>query len=148
MKVALLETLRVQDVMSKALVLLGIETTLAEAWRELHTAGVSGAPVLNARGRVVGILSMSDLADPRRLASEAVSVGEVMTRVVYAVRVTDPVRYAVKLMLHEHIHRAVAVNEDGSLAGLVVPMDVLRALDRAHEEDLEKVRFVDLERGV
>jgi CBS-domain-containing membrane protein len=33
-------------------------------------------------------------------------------------------------MAEENIHRAVVVHDDGSLAGVVVPMDILRVLAR------------------
>jgi CBS-domain-containing membrane protein len=114
-----------------------------EAWEHLHASGVTGAPVLDIRGRLVGVLSNHDLADPRmRRGAESPRVGDVMTRVVYAVRADDSVLAAVRLMVDEDIHRAVAVNDDGSLAGIVVPMDILRAMARRHTD--ARVEYVDL----
>jgi CBS-domain-containing membrane protein len=65
-KVAMPDTLRVRDVMTEALVLIRAGTPLETAWRELHDASVSGAPVLDDRGRLVGVISVADFADPRR----------------------------------------------------------------------------------
>jgi CBS-domain-containing membrane protein len=45
------------------------------------------------------------------------------------------------MMAEEDIHRVVAVNEDGSLAGIVVPMDILRVLAR---EATARIAYVDL----
>ncbi len=130
-KAAMLTTLRVKDVMTEAVLLLRAETRIDDAWEQLHEAGVSGAPVLDARGKLVGVLSNADLADPRRRPSGVSgSVGDVMTRIVYAVRAEDPAVVAVRLMADENIHRVVVVNDDGSLAGVVVPMDILRVLAR------------------
>jgi predicted transcriptional regulator len=126
-KVAMMHTLRVKDVMTEALLLLRAEMSIDEAWSLLHESGVNGAPVLDARGRLVGVLSNSDLADPRRRQPDGY-VRDVMTRVVYAVRADDPVLSAVRLMEDENIHRAIVVNDDGTLAGIVVPMDILRVL--------------------
>jgi CBS-domain-containing membrane protein len=141
-KAAMPSTLRVKDVMTEAILLLRAETSMEEAWDQLHAAGVSGAPVLDARGRLVGVLSNHDLADPRgRRSGEVATVGQVMTRVVYAVRAGDPVLSAVRLMADEGIHRVVVVNDDGSLAGIVVAMDVLRVLAR-HTEP--RVEYFDL----
>ncbi len=79
----------------------------------------------------MGVLSNSDLADPRRRRSGAPGcVRDAMTRVVYAVRAEDPAVVAVRLMADENIHRVVVVHDDGSLAGVVVPMDILRVLAR------------------
>lgn len=140
MKMAVLGTLRVRDVMSEALVLLRAETSLETGWHTLHDSGVSGAPVLDKHGRLVGVVSIADFADPRR-RGQGSSVGDVMTRVVYAVRTGDPAVAAVHLMLREKIHRVIALDERGALAGIVVPTDVLRALVQSEDPDIE---FVDL----
>jgi len=138
MKVAMFSNLRVRDVMTEALLLLRAETAIDEAWRQLHDAGVTGAPVLSAKGRLVGVLSNYDLADPRRRPPNGSgTVGEVMTRIVYAVRAGDPALAAVRLMAEENIHRVVVVNDDGSLAGIVVAMDVLRVLAQSDETQVE-----------
>jgi CBS-domain-containing membrane protein len=87
--------------------------------------------VLNERGRLVGVLSKSDLADPRhRPPLGPGTVEHAVTRVAYAVRASDPVMTAVRLMIDHGIHRALVLNEDGTVAGIVAPMDVLRALAR------------------
>jgi predicted transcriptional regulator len=99
--------------------------------------------VLDARGRLVGVLSNHDLADPRtRAPAGSARVNDVMTRVVYAVRADDSVLAAVRLMIDEDIHRAVALNDDGSLAGIVVPMDILRVLARRYAD--VQVEYLDL----
>jgi CBS-domain-containing membrane protein len=139
-KVGMLETLRVRDVMTEALVLLRTDTSIDAAWQILHEGGLGGAPVLDPHGRLVGVISLADLADPRR-REQAITVGDVMTRVVYAVRSDDPAVAAVHLMLRENIHRVVVVDERGALVGIVVPTDVLRALVKG---DGERVEFFDL----
>ncbi len=141
-KAAMLTTLRVKDVMTEAVLLLRAETSIDNAWEQLHDAGVTGAPVLDAKGKLVGVLSNSDLADPRRRRSDAPgSVRDVMTRIVYAVRAEDPAVVAVRLMADENIHRVVVVHDDGSLAGVVVPMDILRVLAR---NTGSRIEYVDL----
>jgi CBS domain-containing protein len=52
----------VADLMSEVVVRLREWTPLREAAEELSRAGVHGAPVVDADGRCVGILSVSDLA--------------------------------------------------------------------------------------
>jgi predicted transcriptional regulator len=144
-KVAMLSTLRVKDVMTEALVLLKTTHTLGEAWEAFHEGGISGAPVLDPHGRMVGVLSLSDLADPRRRAPGS-TVGDAMTRVVYAVRADDPILVAILLMMKEGIHRVIVVDENAALAGIVVPMDIVRALAQGHEDAANPVNFVDLQK--
>jgi CBS domain len=103
----MLSTLRVRDVMTEALLLLRAETAIDEAWRQLHDAGVTGAPVLNAKGRLVGVLSNHDLADPRRCFPEGPgTVGDIMTRLIYAVGAEDSELMAERLMINEISLRA------------------------------------------
>jgi predicted transcriptional regulator len=142
-KTAMLETLRVKDVMTEAIVLLRAEMSVDEAWELFHRCGVTGAPVLDARGRLAGVLSTYDLADPRRREPGASArVGDLMTRMAFAVRAEDPVLAAVRLMAEENIHRVLVVHDDGTLAGVVVPMDILRSLAADLKE--ARIEYFDL----
>jgi CBS-domain-containing membrane protein len=150
---ALARGMRVSEVMTSHVTFLQTNETLDEAWQILHAKSISGAPVLDRHGQLVGIVSKADLADPRHHVGDVVgtvrTVRDIMTRVVYAVRAGDSVESAVRLMLDEDIHRAIVVNEKGSVAGIVTPMDVLRALVRGADiagpnEDRVPLEFVDL----
>ena len=145
--------LRVADVMTSGVTFLGTTQTLDEAWQILHAKSISGAPVLDHRGQLVGIASKADLADPRHRSGDPAgtvrTVWDVMTRVVYAVRVNDALMSAIRLMIDEDIHRAMVVNDDGSVAGIVTPVDVLRALVRGDDltgsvAEPAPLAFVDL----
>ena len=144
------EPLLVRDVMTQAIVFLKTTHSLDEAWEAFHQHSVNGAPVLSPGGRLVGMVTTTDLADPRRRNTfDACSVGDVMTKVIYAVREDDPVELAARLMIDESIHRAVVVNADGSIAGIVSPLDILRAfLQReatASQKPYElRLQYVDL----
>lgn len=148
-KLGMVKVARVRDVMSEAVVFLTADTPVSEAAAILTRHRISGAPVLGNRGRVVGVVSKTDLLDARRAPEDREAcVQDAMTRLVFAVRAEDPAMLAVRLMVDEEIHRALVVNEDGTVAGIVAPMDVLRALrgglpiaDGPHGEP---VGFVDL----
>jgi len=125
------QTARVRDVMTEAVMFVHATQRQEEAADILRVRGVGGAPVLGHGGRLVGVVTLADLADPRRRSpATAGLVEDAMTRVVYAVRANDPVASAIRLLIEEHIHRAMVVNDDGSIAGIVVPMDILRAFAR------------------
>jgi CBS domain-containing protein len=132
------KTLRVRDIMTTDVFTLVASTSIEDAARSLTYHQVSGAPVLD-HGRIVGVVSKSDLVDPRHRAGvEKPTVRDAMTKVVRAVRPGDPVMTAVRLMASEGLHRAVVVNEQGKLVGIVSPMDVMRALargDRVQDHD-------------
>lgn len=147
-KVGMLPAAEVRDVMSEALVFVGAQMLAAEAAEILIRHRIHGAPVLGDRGRVVGVVSKTDLVDPRRAGQDTEHlVEDLMTRVLFAVRARDPVMQAVRLMVEEDIHRALVVNDDGTLAGIVAPMDILRALLKGipvAAAATDPVKFVDL----
>lgn len=124
--------LRVRDIMTRRVVALGADRPLEAATWLFATEHVSGAPVRDPDGRVIGILSKTDLVDPMRRAqragTRAGTVGEAMTPAVYAVRPGDPVIEAARIMLAREVHRVVVLDEDGDLAGILTAMDVLRAV--------------------
>jgi predicted transcriptional regulator len=140
---------KVKHVMTAEVLFLRTSDSLREAWEILHAKCITGAPVVNGRGQLVGIVSKADLADPRHAPADSNTVKDVMTHVVYAVRAGDSIISAVKLMVDEDIHRAIVVNDDGSIAGIVTPMDILRVLLRAREAveiaaSQPPLEFVDL----
>lgn len=138
-----LASCRVADVMTEGVVFVDAAHSVEDAWNILHGHGISGAPVLGASGRVVGIVTRTDLADPRRAARGA-TVQDLATRVVYAVRANDPILNAVRLMIDESIHRALVVNDDGTIAGIVAPMDILRALVNGEDLGDSSVEYVSV----
>jgi CBS-domain-containing membrane protein len=158
-KVAMVSVLRVGDVMSRNVFALSATTPIAEALEQLLGRHVGGAPVLSGR-RIVGVVSKTDLFDPRREREDGISttVVDVMTPIVYAVRESDPAMLAVQLMVDEHIHRVIVLGEAGEVAGIVTSMDILDALAHgwlprearggqrpAEESDLEYVDLRKLE---
>ncbi len=62
---------RLRDIMSSEVVALGPHTTLRDAVEALSDRGISGAPVATPEGRVVGVVSSTDLLD---FAAEAPGV--------------------------------------------------------------------------
>ncbi|MBK8216870.1 MAG: CBS domain-containing protein [Myxococcales bacterium] len=118
---------RVRDLMSSPVRTIPADASIADAKRALADERVSAFAVISASGRVVGVLSTSDVCDPRH-DSPSADVASAMTRVLYAVRPDDPALAAVRLMVREDIHRVLVVTEGGGLVGIVTAMDVLKAV--------------------
>lgn len=143
------DTVRVRDVMTTELVYLPASMSAGVAAETLTRRRIHGAPVLGDDHSVVGVVSKTDLLDVRNYPGDRDAVvGDLMTHVVLAVRVNDPLMLAVRLMVSEDVHRALVMNEDGTLAGIVAPMDILKALakglplgDPSHVEGMD---FVNL----
>lgn len=120
--------LRVRDIMTREVVSLAGDTPLETAAWRLASEAVSGAPVRDARGNLIGVLSKSDLVDLMRGAGQATRVEDAMTPGVWAVHPDAPALDAVQLMVDKSIHRVLVVRGPGKLEGIVTAMDVMRAI--------------------
>jgi predicted transcriptional regulator len=121
---------KVEDVMTRKVLTMDPEAKLGDAAWGLTIKGLTGAPVRDDHGNVLGILSKSDLTDPEKMsgASPSKTVRDAMTPVLFAAKADDSLRFAVERMVRTGTHRLVVVDEAGSLVGIITPMDVLKAL--------------------
>lgn len=100
---------------------------------ELLVGGDLGrAPVVDGRGRVIGMVALSDLAraawdpDHRRAAV----VADVMMPIAFTLTETATLARAAALMAYEGIGRVIVRDGHGGVAGVVTSTDVLRWLAR------------------
>jgi CBS-domain-containing membrane protein len=140
--------LQVRDVMRRDVASVPVDATARAATEMLVGREYRALPVVDDRGRVVGVVSSGDLVnraglearmellsamseDARKSFIEHVSakvVGDVMTPEPATVRTTDTVATATHLMAERRIKRVPVVDADGRLAGILSRSDVLRAV--------------------
>lgn len=120
--------LRVRDIMTRDVVSVAEDSSLDSAAWKFASESVTGAPVRDARGNVIGVLSKSDLVDPLRQGDKDAPVRDAMTFGVWAVHPDEPAIEAVKLMVEAAVHRVIVVRGPGKLEGIVTSMDVMRVL--------------------
>lgn len=129
---------RMGDRMSRPVETIRHDTPVPEAWALMQRRGIRHLPVVDARCRLVGIVTDQDLrrlaVGPRRRAGRTgparrePKVESVMTPSVVTVRLDTPVHEAVRLM-HESRTRVVVVLDAGDqLAGIFTERDALAAL--------------------
>ncbi len=138
------------DIMTPKVVTVSPETTVLQVVQLLLARGISGAPVVNEDGALVGVVSEGDLlrraeigTQKRRttwrefftgtatLAEEYVrahgqTAADVMTRDVISVGRETPLGEIADLMETHHIKR-VPVVADGKLVGIISRANLLRA---------------------
>ena len=120
---------KVEDIMTRNVMTVAPNTPVDDLAWGLTQKGVSGAPVQDAGGHLLGLVTKSDLADPNRPNKlHAATVEDVMSPFVFAVNASDSVLAAAKRMVDTGSHRLGVVDSSGHLAGIVSTMDVVRAL--------------------
>ena len=152
---------RVGDVMTRDVVSVTPETPLKDVAAVLVERGVSGLPVCDADGAVVGVLSEADLlvkqgGSPQRpgglfawfvetasapdLAKlRARTAGEAMTAPAITVPAGSSVSEAARTMVSLGVNRLPVV-EDGRLVGIVSRADLVRLFTRSDEEIARDIR--------
>ncbi|HUE77102.1 MAG TPA: CBS domain-containing protein [Longimicrobiales bacterium] len=131
-------TTLVRDAMELTVVAVVPEMTVRELMQVLAEHDISGVPVLDREGKVIGVVSMTDVL--RLGAREALDgdgpcrfdralARDIMTPVSFTLDPTDTLDTAVRFLVRGRIHRAL-VMQNGMLHGIITPLDVLQVLDR------------------
>ena len=114
-----------KDIMRKRVVTVTPRMTLEETAKLLKKRGISGAPVVGAQGKVVGVISQTDLVwienEPMRRVEQA------MTPWGVSFEEDTPIQELARQMLAKRIHRVI-ITREGELCGIITSMDMLRAL--------------------
>lgn len=160
--------MRVEDVMSRDVVTVSPETPLKRVAELLVSRRISGVPVVDAYGQVIGVVSESDIlykereprprqgllrrlfrsADTDDAKFAARTAGDAMTSPAVTAHPTMPVYEAATIMLERGVDRLVVVKgwslrgeaEDRSVAGMVTRGDCVRAFARSDEAIADEIR--------
>ena len=116
--------LRVSDLMSTALITVHAHEQVTSAHAEMQVGVVRHLPVVDDRGRLVGVLSDRDILRARG-SRPAKRIAEVMTRDVITVRPEAHASAAAAIMLDHKIGSVLVVDDDGTLVGMVTQTDYL-----------------------
>lgn len=128
--------MRVSEVMQTNLKVIGAADLVGDAVALLADNHVSGLPVVDADGRLVGVLSNSDIlqalaehTDPveRERVFEQTEVRELMTPRPQTITPDANLRDAAQRMLYLEVHR-LFVEQNGKLAGVVSTTDLVRTM--------------------
>lgn len=124
--------LRIADIMTKTVYTVEQDASAEEAAWGLTRRHIGGAPATDGEGNLVGVLSSSDLVnpEPKQWIRGEATVGDLMNPDVISLYADDPAMAAVNEMAKRDIHRIVVLDHQSNLAGIVTPMDVVRALAR------------------
>jgi predicted transcriptional regulator len=151
------KTGNVEDLMNPDIMTVADDMTTDDLARYLIEREISGAPVVDSQGHLIGVVSMTDIgrnmaessdgesssssdfyrdiaADltledlgQRYVEQRTVTVRDVMTPVIHHVPVTASVAEAARIMVDRHIHRLV-VTQGKEPVGIITSLDLLKML--------------------
>ncbi|MCA2981666.1 MAG: CBS domain-containing protein [Myxococcaceae bacterium] len=122
----------VSELMSSDPLTIPSVAPLQRAEAELRLSRIRHLPVVDAKGRLCGVLSAFDVA--KALAkTPGARVAEVMSAAVVTVREDVPASAAARLMLRRKVGSLPVVDATGALVGLLTETDFLRVAAQALE---------------
>ncbi len=131
--------MRVDELMTRSLVTVGHDATVAEAWSLMRRRQVRHLPVLDTDRRLIGIITDHDLRqlildrsvqeEPDQLVQSLrrLRVNEVMTWAVITVPADADIRHAARIMRECRLG-ALPVADGGRVVGMLTATDVIQAV--------------------
>jgi CBS domain-containing protein len=159
---------KVKNVMSTDVTTVRGDTTFKDVVRTLARRDVSAVPVVDADGRVLGVVSEADLLikqgtqeldfsrsllawwrgrrELRR--ATATTAGQLMTKPAITVPAKSTVAAAARALTAHNIKRLPVVDDDGKLVGIVSRKDVLTVFLRKDEDLRDEIVERVFEHGI
>jgi CBS domain-containing protein len=145
----------VAEVMTKDLITVSPETSLQEAIQILAEQKIGGLPVVDPKGKLVGVISETDLTwqatgvdtppyimfldsviylqNPAKHNQEihkalGQKVGDAMSDRPTTIKEDQPVREAARIMHEKKVRRLPVVNDQSELVGIITQGDVIKMM--------------------
>jgi CBS domain-containing protein len=142
--------MRVSDIMSAPVHTIGAEEPATAAWEAMRLHGTRHLVVSGEEGRVIGVISASDLGgkhgEPVRARRR---IGDLMTEKLVVAQLETTVREAANLMRGHAVNCLPVFDGRGRLKGIVTVVDLLELIGRGTERPTKAApRAVLKSRGV
>lgn len=113
-----------RDIMTKEVVTVALSTMVRDLAKVLNKHKISGAPVIDTKGRIAGIVSEADI-----LAKKGREVKAIMSRKVISITEETPVEQIATLMTHHKVKRLPVLRGE-KIVGIVSRADIVSAIAR------------------
>jgi len=123
----------VTEYMTKKLITFSPETDISEVIESLLTNKITGAPVLNEKNELVGLIDDKDclkvlVGNAYHDGPSANNVGFYMSKTTKSIPIDATIVDAANIFLSTSFKRLEVMDDNGKLAGQISRRDVLRAI--------------------
>jgi CBS domain-containing protein len=117
--------MRASDLMTRKVYTTSPQASVQEVVRLLHRQRISGVPVIDHDGQLVGMITEADILENSD-CDDAI-VAEIMSRQLTTVEEDTPIDEIAALLAGRHIKRVPVVRE-GHVVGIVSRADIVQAV--------------------
>lgn len=134
------QNITVCDHMATNLTTFTVDQTIEDAVNTLTSAGFSGAPVVNERCELIGIISEGDCLKAivnekyYNLPTSGLKVADCMVTNVIHIKPDLGLFEVAKMFLELRVRRFPVVDEDGKVIGQISQRDVMIAMNKLREQ--------------
>ena len=111
-----------KDIMTRRVITVGPQTPIKELAKVLNKNRISGVPVADKKGKVLGIVSEADIVSKKGRQVKAIMIDKVIS-----VAETTTVENVASLLTMHRIKRVPVLRRE-SLVGIVSRADIVRAI--------------------
>lgn len=147
--------LTAQDIMTREVITVNKDMSVQDFARLLAEKKISGAPVVDEQGKLIGIATENDLIDqakkvhiptvmalfdsfvflenPDRLEKDlkkmsAATVGDISTAQVVTAKTDTPLDELATTMSEKNVHTLPVLDQEGNMAGVIGKSDIIRTI--------------------
>lgn len=124
----------VGDVMSYTFLVCREENSVLSAARTMRQAGWRSILVVNARGKLQGMITGHDMVHlAGKPIAENLKVSDLMDRNIITIDINSSLQHAADMMIHNHLHRVVVVNKgdpESFPLGVISSFDIVAEMAR------------------
>ena len=118
-----------RDIMTRDVYTISPQASVQEIAQLLSQKRISGVPVLDKDGKIIGIVTEADIIS--KVHREGLCVADIMSAELIAVDEETPVGEIAMLLTERKIKR-VPVMRNGKLVGIVCRADIVQAVAQGH----------------
>ncbi len=118
-----------RDIMTRKVCTVAPDASVLEAAQLLDRMHISGLPVLNVEGKIIGMITEADIIS--KVNREGLHVADIMSREITVVDEETAVGEIAMILSERKIKRVPVVNND-KLVGIVSRGDIVHAVAQGH----------------
>jgi len=138
--------MRAKDIMTKNVIYATLDETIYDVSKKLYENKITGLPILDDSGKIVGVISQSDIVkllekyeekDLKNLSVKDFLLKKRKKKLIVA-SPNSTIKRLIKLMIKYDISRIPIIDRDKKLVGIVTKSDILKLISNELKVSNEK----------